>query len=475
MKRCIKTITFLLSLCLLLGVFAACKKDNGENTGTDTGDQSGAETDYLDIYDNTLYDNDTYSVMTIEGQYENLNVNGSVVDKALFTRDEKMQDYFDIVIQYDYFGLESSEAISAITLAMDGGYIHHAFITTAQNLVRLAMEGRTENLKNVENLNLENPWWCQALNENCEYQGAQFVAAGPFSELFYHAALCLAYNNDIVARYEMPDIIDMVDAGSWTLEEMYKLCTDYGVVADNGDGVMDANDQYAVAVYTSTIYGVYASCGQNFSTFDEAGDITVDLATDASIHVLEELVKLYNPDLCLMSKAQIDASNLFTAGRSLFLYNTSGYMIDHLPSSPIDYNIIPCPKFTEEQEYVTCAWPNSNYCVAIQGGLSENDRGFSGLMLEAYCHLSEIYVKPAKFGTIVSYQLAQNADTNRMLDLIFDTLYFDMNLIFDFGGTRTIINDRLAASNLGRFTTLIERAAGSVEKDIQNLISKSDS
>lgn len=62
-----------------------------------------------------------------------------------------------------------------------------------------------------------------------------------------------------------------------------------------------------------------------------------------------------------------------------------------------------------------------------------------------------------------------------MLDLIFDTLYFDMNLIFDFGGTRTIINDRLAASNLGRFTTLIERAAGSVENDIQNLISKSDS
>ena len=57
MKRCIKTITFLLSLCLLLGVFAACKKDNGENPGTDTGDQSGAETDYLDIYDNTLYDN----------------------------------------------------------------------------------------------------------------------------------------------------------------------------------------------------------------------------------------------------------------------------------------------------------------------------------------------------------------------------------------------------------------------------------
>ena len=124
---------------------------------------------------------------------------------------------------------------------------------------------------------------------------------------------------------------------------MYKLCTDYGVVADNGDGVMDANDQYAVAVYTSTIYGVYASCGQNFSTFDEAGDITVDLATDASIHVLEELVKLYNPDLCLMSKSHIDASNLFTAGRSPFLYNTSGYMIDHLPSSPIDYNIIPCP------------------------------------------------------------------------------------------------------------------------------------
>ena len=472
MRRWIKFSSLFLVFCMLVGLLAACK-DEKEEGGQQSEEE--VESDVLDIYDKTLYENETFNVMTIDGMYANLGVDGTVVEAALYTRDQRIQDYFDIDIAYSYFENNDNKAITAITNLLDGGYEMNAFITSAKRLVRLAMQGKIENLKNVNHLELENDWWCQALNQNCEFSGAQFVAAGPFSELFYHAALCLAYNNDMITKYEMPDIISMVDAGTWTLEEMYKLCTEYGVTTDlTGDG-MNAEDQYAVAVSTPFLYGVYASCGQNFSTLDEEGKIEIKLATDTSVTVLEDLINLYKPEICYMQGIHSDAEKMFTAGRSLFMYNSTGYMIDTLPGSTLDYNIIPCPMYNEAQKnYVTCAWPDSNYCVAIQKGLSENDLGFSGLVLEAYCHLSDIYVKPAKYDTILGLRLAQNPDTGRMLDIIFDTLYFDLNLIFDFGGTQSIITERLSQSNLGRFTTLIQKASGSVQSDIQNLISNSE-
>ncbi len=475
MKKTAKLFALFLALCILIPSAVSCgtsKDSDGETT-----EETTVETGLMDIYEKDKYPNKEFKVYTIEGMYADLSNGADVVSTALFRRDDDIKNYFGIDITYGYFPNNDTKAIEALSLDVESGEnAYNCYITSSKRLVSIAVRGMLEDLNSVENLDLSNKWWSQIFNEGCDFRGKQYAAAGPFSELYYHSAICLAMNNELANDLHLPNIVDMVNNGTWTLEEMNKLAKIAGVVNDNnGDGVMDNRDNYLFTAYDALAYGFFASAGTEFSTYDSNGDIKIELSGERSVNTVSEIVKTVNSTYGFFSGHK-DAEDMFINSQSLFMYNSSGYMIDRLPSSPLDYSIIPCPKYnTDQEKYITCAWPNSNYCVGIPMGQSENDVGFTGQILEAYCHLSHVYVRPAKYDTVVKYKLSINEETTKMLDLIFDGLYFDLNLIFDFGGSRSIIANTIQSGNTGSMQSSLNRAKKLIDADIQKLIGVSES
>lgn len=463
----------LLALCTLLG-FAACgEPEESKESSTVSMEEQIQETPYyLDTLSDNVYGEEIFRVMTIKGNIpDEEKSQKNIVSEKLYTRDVRLEDRYGISMAYKEIKNDSSAITDMQNAATNSDVKFHAFVTNAERLMNLAASGYVENLNDVQNLDMEKEWWSQSLNQNCTINNTLYCSAGPYSEYYYHAAICLAYNKSIASKYDGMDIYNDVLDGSWTLEQMKRYCVDFEVTNDdNGDSFFDENDTYAISANSSVMYGMFAGAGGRFSTMDEEGNIEIPLASEQSQRILERILTVFRSDNVYLNKYQ-ESAKQFTKGKALFLYTSTGYLYDYLPSSKVDYGIIPLPKYDSNQtQYITCAWPTSNYCTSIPIGLSEDEKGFAGLMLEAYCFLSYELVRPAKYETVLKLQIALDPTASELMDIIFNNMYFDMNLVFDFGGSRSAVQNVVKSFSMGRYTAVLEGIRGEINGDIEKLL-----
>ena len=140
-------------------------------------------------------------------------------------------------------------------------------------------------------------------------------------------------------------------------------------------------------------------------------------------------------------------------------------MEQYLPSSEIRYGIVPCPKLNESDEYVSCAWPSSAFSTAVPITVSEERSGFVGLVLEAYCFLGYEVIKPVKYDSIVKYRVATDEKSSQTLDIIFNNLYFDLNLVMNLGGSRGVVSNAIL-NGMGRYSNGVKAIENTITRDI---------
>lgn len=477
-----KILCILLALCTLLTVSACTNRPNDSKPeSSDTGEsrevppEETEEPYYLDTLPGNDYGESVFRIMTIAGNIPlEANTYKSEVTKALFSRDVALEDHYGVGIEYKSMQNNAS-AIADLRIAASGGDgVFHAFITNAERLMTLAAEGLTENMNDVQNLNMQKTWWNQSLNRNCTINQNLYFSAGPYSEYYYHAAFCLAYNKTMAEAFSLGNIYDLVLSGKWTLDEMYSMCLEHGVTADNGDGTWDEKDRYSIAAFQVGMYGLFAGAGGQFSVLSNSNQVEVGLRSEQSQAIIQKITRVFNSRTThsdAVYNNYRESANLFTGGNALFLYTSTGYINDYLPSSQINYGIIPLPKYDLSQtEYVSCAWPASNFCVSIPVGKNAMQLAYTGLMLEAYCFLSHEIVRPVKYDSVLKFQVSRDPQASELMDLIFNTLYFDLNLVFDFGGSRTLVSDTIRKDTLGEYTSSYDRIIGEIENDIGEIL-----
>lgn len=478
-----KLICLILALCCVLPFAVGCASCGKKPSGTPTGEAGGTtgaeptteEKYYLDTLPDGVGDLETFRIMTIQGNIpmEPTEESQSLVAQALWSRDVRMEDRYGI--SFVYRPVENSnKAVEDMRVAVsnnDPNNSVHAFITSAMRLMNLSANGYTQNLNTVENLDLGQKWWNQSLRSTLNLGGSLYCSAGPYSEFYYHAAICLAYNKQIAADHGISGLYDLVDNGDWTLEQMRAFCTEYDVTQDVGDPGMNEEDFYSVAAFNGIMYGLFAGAGGSFSTINDEGRLVCNLTKSEDEALVSKIAEIFQDGVTTYYGNYKPSADVFTGNHALFLYTSTGYINDYLPSSRVDYGILPLPKKDLEQaNYVTCAWPSSNYCVSVPYGLSDENRQFAGLMLGAYCFLSYEIVRPVKYGKVLQNQVAPDADTQRMLDLLFDTLYFDLNLVFDFGQSRTLISETIRTGETGSYMSSAKNNAGKVTDAINKLL-----
>ncbi len=493
MKR---LIGLLLVIGMLLTLLAACKNGGNEQTTTDTGGGGPVGEEETEYYLDTLPSNDygenEFRIVTISGNVpKEAEQFGNEVQRALYERDLALMDRYTVEISYEEIPNaaddEAMQTLERLQKGEDG--IYHAYITSGKRLMSLATKGILQDMHTIDNLDLEQKWWNQSLNENCAIGGALYCSAGPYSEYYYHAAFAIAYNRTMAEAYGEEDIYGYVTSGEWTIEKMKEICTERGVTTDNGDSVWDKNDLYAIAAFQPGMYGLFAGAGGQFSTTDADGNITVSLNSERSRDIIQKLANLFaaadkGGDCARQSPYNNfkESAELFTGGKALFLYTSTGYINDYLPST-INYGILPLPKYDESQtNYITCAWAESNYCLGVPAvqGMTDIDRAFAGLMIEAYCYLSYEMVRPVKYDKIMKYQVATDESVSTVMDLIFDTLYFDANLMFDFGsnkeqkieGTRTLVATTIFHNSTGEYSSKYDTLKPMIETALNELLKK---
>ncbi len=462
-------------LCFILLCSTVLVSCNKEKPPEETGEQETETNAELSYWD-SLPENDTgYSELRAMAFTTNcipseISAEAPAVDQALYKRDMAVRDRLKLVISYTEIIPQNAVTKMRIDATVD--HTHQVFFYQAQQLMQLTAEGILQDLSVVPVLDLSQAWWNQTLNETMTFNGKNFVSAGEWSQWYFGAPLAMAYNKNLADKLNITKIESLVENGEWTYEELYQLtCVDYQINNDSdGNGVMNEKDFYAISVYSPGLFGLFASAGGNFSTIDQDGNIQVNIGNDASVSRLDSIIKGFSSNTAYYSDQILEAETLFMNSQSLFFYAPLGFFADLLDVK-FSYGILPCPKWnTDQEDYIACANPQSNFCVSIPQGLSDDELSFAGLFLEAYGCMSHELVKPAKYDSFMKYRVADDPVSSARLDQMFDSLYFDINLVMNFGETRTLINTTIFNESTGRYISAVNNSKTLIAEDIAELL-----
>lgn len=355
---------------------------------------------------------------------------GDVLNDALFNRERTVEELYNCTITElptDRGDMETKipNAVAAGDKFFDTAMVFDASVSNY--LLKDCLMSWDE----IGGLDLSNPWWDNAATREYNFSGIQAAVTGAYSLYNYSTRHVYVFNAKMMSDLDIEDdIYDMVRAGKWTVDELYRL-GEMAVSDLNGDGTMHEDDDRFGITATPTRHYSAILMGSGVRYIDRDNNGALYFAIDGNEYaqsVMSKFVRLdqSNPDIFNDKKADInnDISTVFTDGRSMFC---AAYVGEAAKMRGLEFDIgfVPAPKFDEAQE---------NYYSLVEGGaqsilprmLEEDDLAKVGTILDAFAYYSYYESIPAYIDVLIMGKVARNEDSEEMLQLVFDTSAYDL-------------------------------------------------
>lgn len=433
-----KRICLLLALLTLLPLTACGNNDSTETTANDnTGDTTITETEETEVTDDLPsdlnYGDCDFAMYTRQRATFHAPINveestGEQLNDALYERSRFVEDRLGIVFVETFDTNDISPAKNMI-IAGDDTYK----LVTGRNIhtVQYASEGLARHMDTLQYLDLSKPYWDSFLAENLSMAGITYTAVGSYNLTGYDFTHVILFNKNMTEDLQLSSPYDLVKEGKWTFDNFQK----YGETATmdtNGDGTMDANDQYGFVSGVKQIppcFWIGAGVQGMYKDKDDIPQFT--MATDEEF--LDVLLKIYElswdtglwyveHDMTDIPQSSID---LFSAEQSLMM-DVTFFHVENFREMEADFGILPYPKYTEEQ---------STYYSRIEGcelpfvpsNLSEDDANMSGAVLEALASYSYQNVISVYYDAYLKNKNTRDTESAEMLDIVFANRVFDLS------------------------------------------------
>lgn len=371
--------------------------------------------------------------------------NGDVINDAVFRRNIAVQEKFDVVIT-ETADNDSVETVRSCVLADDDSY--DVVMIRPNRVVTLASEGLLYDLYSVPYLDMTAPWWNQNAVENLTINGKLFFATGDINIMDNNATWAMMFNKRLFDEYGLDYPYESVKNGSWTLDNYIKIAMTGGNDLD-GNGEMNEFDQYGLITSSENTFPLLVASGERIAVRDKNGNISIEPDLEKIHGTLDKLVKLisdksvtlYADDYFGKSYSNVWSQVMrasFRDGRGL-TYISGILSTTYLRDMADDFGIIPLPKADESQsEYYT--WMNLNNSSTLAIPVSNHNTEMTGMVVEALAYGSVSTLTPAYYETTLSGKVARDDDSIAMLDIILDSVVFDMANMFNVGKINQIFS-----------------------------------
>ncbi len=478
MKKRIKIMSLFLALLLLSTVLIACKKKNGDETGSVNTDnaQSGQYANELDARDFgqaefVIYDANDHADMHVNFATEST---GDAVQEALYKRDLYLKGRNNV--QISYFAMEASDDVTVTirNLFAAGDREYDIVVSTASGgrLATLSSEGLFTNLNDIPTVNLEEKWWSSWINKQLSLGGKTYFTTGDIMASVYQAPMVVYANRDLLEENQLStadDLYQTVRDGEWTLDYMCELSK--GLDRDvNEDGVMHANDDFfGTAAQPNRMTTIGMLVGSNFDMSYIVGNNIVVNDDIVEIEKRTDIMKKFMTEITVDNFEFNDIINkTFKQDRAVFLVHLVEAATQGLREMDTDFIVLPMPKGSDTQESYRSAvngWVNCFIAVPIYDAADSKYSEDIGYLLEAMARASYDIVRPVAFDNVVMLRSIKDPASAEMLEIVFNSLYLDYQSIYDFGGAATLMGKHLfSGANLssslsGVKTKMTEEAA----------------
>ncbi len=484
---------FLLAAIMALSfAVSSCGDAAGGNTAaTDyassdvtSGDTTSAETDYLDTLE--LRDFDGYEYRIIAQSYDqrpNLPLadeeTGEILNDTIIARNRRVEELLDIKIVNMPFENRDEVKSKVRTAAMSDEDAYDLVITSINfGINTLITDGCLYDISALPNLDLSQPWWCQSIRSDYEVDGHFYFTSGPISPFYFYTPGFVAYNKTLTDANGIEGLEQTVKDGKWTFDYLKELTV--GKAVDlNGDGKLDENDRYPISGASGDPYFLIGFDEKMIGRTADDG-FRFNMTDEDFVNKVEALANYYSDKSTFAnySGAQNKISmKMFQEDHAMFNVTTMNNVItgyEDLPSfreMKSDYGLLPLPKYDENQKnYVTISQPAGPAGVAVPSTCRDAER--NSLIMEVMAYLSNDSIRSAAYDKIVKGKGARVEGTEEMLNIIYENIVYDMNYVFDFGGSKTAMTDFFSKNSgdyVSKITAKMEKAEAALDKYVSML------
>lgn len=355
---------------------------------------------------------------------------GDVINDGIYTRQRKVEERFGIEIEEiagKSAATEIRNAIQANTQDYDMTFIN------LMGGMALAAEGLFLDMKTqVPGLQLDQPWWDQKAIEDMTINNKLFYCTGAADITRLDGIRTVYYNKELAKEFELGNLYEMVDNGTWTIDKYAEFCQK--VKADlDGNGVADDKDRYGVVSYGELLIDtLIAGCGFKYIAKD-SNDLLVSNIDSEAFYNCYETIRHIMHDEDIFFDVRVKkyggagdraAEPIFLANQALF-YSECMAWTRVLREMEADFGVLPPPKLNEQQDryYIITLNP---WCMALLNNTPDVE--FTGNILEALNAASYDTVVPAYVDITLTGKVARDPDTVRMLELVFENLYYNIHI-----------------------------------------------
>ena len=387
---------------------------------------------------------------------------GDVLDDAFWKRNEMVEEMFNLkLVEERMLGPDLNETVRSTVLAGDD--VYQVAYPRSDVIGGMALDGLFWNLNEGDGFNFDEPWWDQAVMEDFGIgeSEALYFASSDISLHNFEMSWCLYFNRNQLVDLQLDLPYDMVKAGKWTYDELYK----YISVGHNLNGDesytwnADGNAVYGFAsMQPDSITQMFVSCGEKYFVIDD-GQPEFVAGSDKYYSVAEKLAKLFGTE-----GQGIFANNraggfhyelIFGAGRAMFAgcEIKSGDGGGAFADMTDDYGIVPLPKYDAAQEnYVSpvAVWTYFMTVPSTNANISDTSK-----ILDAMAYLSYKDVVPAYYDVTLTVKNIRDEETVEMLDIIRGARTYLTAYAFGWGsGFRSEVGKKIASGDADLASTI---------------------
>ena len=361
-------------------------------------------------------------------------LNGEVVNDAVYDRDLDVEDRLNVTINYELLADPNTPVNSNVTAGTDYYTMHTG---SAVDTVQYGVKGNYYNLlgEYPQYLNLEQPWWSQYYTEQSNIAGVSFFATGDLCFSLTKLAFVTYANMQLVADFGLENPYDLVREGTWTFDKEMEMAAK-AYVDKNGNGEVDNADTFGMSMAGEIGLDPYWSAFDlSIIEHDADGLPVFSVNQEKMVSVLEKLASFYKQaDFVYVvpnssDAEQDDVAEMLSEDRMLF----SPLRIMHteqIRDMESEYALLPLPKWNEEQEnYYT--FVHDQYSI-VGIPLSVQDPAMASAVMEAMAAESYRYVSPAYYDLVLNGKYIRDPASAEMLDIAIAGIKIDFGWIYTY-------------------------------------------
>ena len=354
-------------------------------------------------------------------------LNGDVVNDAVFNRNAEIQDRFNVTMNTEFFdnGAVTQQVKNSVSAGDD------AYQMFSEHIIQMGM-GVTNNIMYdmavLPRINFSKPWWSDSTVNDLTYKGMTFIAIGEFNLSAVERTYCMFYNKELAVDFNLPDMYELVNEGDWTLDKELELSE--GVYMDkNGNGERDKGDLFALSTTTKSAANAYLwAFGKKIADQQPDGTYEISYFDEKLVSLMERLYGMYYETDQVYFEVSHNTMTAFVPRNALFADGYFGQATSDLRDVEFDYGIIPYPKWDAAQPEYYSSVDGGHEGLAVPRGITDPE--YVGTIVEVLNAESWKKTVPAYYDVALKYKGARDYESIAMIDSIMDSRIFDFGYVY---------------------------------------------